>query len=65
MNKKFKNIILICQKLREEYPVDYEEKCKKQIDALSNKIIEEHLLPRGEDENFAKQLCMMNGLRYE
>jgi hypothetical protein len=65
MNKRFEQIILICQTLRKHYGFDYEEKAKDRIESYSNEIIRKQLVEKCEDKNFAKQLCIMNSLRYE
>lgn len=65
MNKRFEQIILICQTLKKHYGFDYEESAKVKIDFFSNEIISKQLVEKCEDQDFAKQLCIMNSLRYE
>lgn len=65
MNKRFTQIITKCQQLRAKFHFDYEEKCAKQILKYSKEIIDKDLVNKCEDVNFAKQLCIMNCLKYE
>jgi hypothetical protein len=64
MNKDFIKIIVICQRLREKYGFEYEDKCKSQIEKYSKEIIEKDLVNKCSDVVFAKQLCMANSLTY-
>lgn len=64
MSKRFETIITKCQDLKQKFGFEYEQKCKKQIEKYSNEIIEKDLLNKCEDVYFAKQLCIMNCLRY-
>jgi translation elongation factor EF-Ts len=65
MNTRLKNIILICQTLKKHYGFYYEEKAKDKIEQFSKEIIEKKLIEDCEDIHFAKQLCIMNSLKYE
>lgn len=65
LNKRFEQIILMCQKAEKKYSFDYEEKYKNQLDKFSNEIIENGLIDKCIDKDFAKQLCFKNGLRYD
>lgn len=64
MNKRFETIILKCQELKSKFGFDYEEKCKKYIEKYSAEIIEKDLVNKCNDVHFAKQLCIMNCLKY-
>lgn len=65
MNNRFNQIIIKCQQLRAKFHFDYEEKCAKQIEKYSKEIIDKDLVNKCEDRTFAKQLCIMNCLKYE
>ena len=64
MNKRFEQIILMCQKARKKYGLDYEIKYKKYIDRFSKEIIENKLTEKCKDSYFAEQLCVMNELNW-
>lgn len=65
LNKRFVQIILMCQNARKKYGFDYEERYKFKIDKFSSEIIENNLIDKCKDTRFAKQLCIMNNLTYE
>jgi len=62
---RFIKIIIECQKLRDLHGFDYEEKCKKIIDKRSKEIQEKELVYSQPNAHFAKQLCIMNSLKWE
>ena len=65
LNDRFKVIISHCQDARNEYQDAYEVKYKRWIDFYSKEIIEKKLIEKGgEEQYFAKQLCMVNGLTW-
>lgn len=63
--KRFQEIIQECQKLRADFGWDYEELCEEKINAFSREITNESLVYKCEDSTFARQLCMMNSLKWE
>ena len=65
LNKRFEQIILMCQKARKKYGFYYEDKYKTKIQKFSSEIIESKLIDKCESTHFAKQLCIMNNLTYE
>lgn len=65
LNKRFEQIILMCQNARKKYGFDYEERYKSKIDKFSSEIIEKDLINKCKNTHFAKQLCIMNNLTYE
>lgn len=65
LNKRFEQIIIMCQNARKKYGFDYEEKYKYKIDKFSSEIIKNNLIDKCENKHFAKQLCIMNKLTYE
>lgn len=65
LDERFTHIIVICQDLRYKNGFDYEEKCSKQIEKYSNEIIDNQLIEKCTDKDFAKQLCIMNSLCYD
>ena len=65
MNKRFEAIIIKCQELRNKFGLEYEQKCKKQIEKYSKEIIEKDLINKCAKKHYAMQLCMMNGLQFE
>lgn len=65
LDKRFYEIILKCQELRINNSIDYPEKCKKLIDRYSKEIKEKNLIEKCINGNFAKQLCIMNELKYK
>lgn len=62
--KEFRDIILKCQELRKTHDIEYEENCKEEIESFSKQIIEQELIEKQQDKNFAMQLCIVNGLNY-
>lgn len=65
LNKRFMQIIVMCQDARKKHGFDYEEKYRDNIDRFSKEIKEKSLIDKCQSSHFAKQLCMMNGLKYE
>jgi hypothetical protein len=65
LNKRFKEIILRCQRLRDKFGYDYEEECERVIKKYSAEIIKKDLINKCENAHFAKQLCIMNCLLIE
>jgi len=67
MNKRLIKIILACQDARKKYGDDYDVKCKKQIDKFSAEIKTDKLIDTcsNDEQWFAKQLCIVNNLKYE
>ena len=61
----FRSIILRCQGLRKFHGIDYGLNCREEIDKYSNQIIEKGLIDKQKDKTFAKQLCIVNGLRFK
>ena len=65
LDDRFKVIVLNCQNARNRYQDNYEIKYKRWIDFYSKEIIENGLIEKcGEEQCFAKQLCMVNGLTW-
>ena len=65
LDDRFKVIILTCQDARNNLGDDYEVEHKWWIDLYSKEIIENNLIEKcGEEQYFAKQLCMVNGLTW-
>lgn len=64
LNKRFKQIILMCQKARKKYGFEYEDKYKTKIHKFSREIIESNLINKCKNVHFAKQLCIMNNIPY-
>ena len=65
LNRRFEQIILMCQDARKKYGFDYEEKYKSKIYKFSEEIIGNNLIDKCKSKHFAKQLCIMNNLTYE
>lgn len=64
MNKRFQEIILMCQEARKKYGFKYEEKYSSKIKKFSQEIIKDNLIDKCKDKHFAKQLCIKNCLTY-
>ncbi len=64
MHKRFKTIILKCQRLRNEFGLYYEERCQLWIQKYSTEITEKGLVEKCQDVDEAKQFCIMNCLTY-
>lgn len=56
LNKRFEQIILMCQNARKKHGFDYKEKYKTKIDKFSSEIIESNLIDKCKNTHFAKQL---------
>ena len=63
LDKRFREIILKCQELREKYGFNYEEKTIEIREKFSNEIITKKLVNKCSESDFAKQLCVMNSLK--
>lgn len=62
---RFRKIIMNCQNLREFHGINYEYICSKIINKYSKEIQNKNLISYCQDQPFAKQLCMMNGIQCE
>lgn len=62
IDKRFEKIVTMCQKAREKYWFNYEEKYKNKIERFVKEIERDWLLDKCEAKTFAEQLCVANGL---
>lgn len=65
LNIRFRDIIISCQRMKEKYGIEYEEKAYNKIAKYSKEIIDKGLINKCSDSHFAKQLCINNCLTYE
>ena len=62
LDKKFVHIIARLEKLRRKYGFYYDEDCINDITKARDAIVKDNLIAKCEDKDFAKMLCIVNGI---
>lgn len=65
LHPALEKIIISCQQLREKHGFEYTQKCYAQLSMYSRQIVEEDLIEKSSNKEWAKQLCIANSLKYQ